>query len=277
MIQKNSRLPRTSIISQLANEVHSLQLVVQEISDLLADREQVIDTLSQEIQHLYERIEDLEKEQISLHQGIQHHSFGSISHSRSSLSSLQGHAIDKVEREAPALSKEFVEELTRGLERALTQSFDKMLSKQQQVVHHVVPAVATQQAVPLSKEVLSVTEDKEKQETALQQEHKSLVEEKKEAVSQGHKKIVKQNHLHARVKKEHAFKLASGEVVHSVGELVETIKQNDESWFYAHVADGKNDFSCWVRDVFENPSLAEQIESLVTREEFLAFFDKSKE
>ncbi len=143
---QNNRLPRTNATTQLMSEVHSLQLVVQEISDLLSDREQVIDSLSQEVNHLHSRIDQLEQ-QLSYAQ--QRPSLGSLHHSQvlhqpepmytSSSLSAQDRSLPVAEPELPSvIPDDFVEKLSLGIEKAIAKSLQSNLAAP--IVHHVVPA-----------------------------------------------------------------------------------------------------------------------------------------
>jgi len=61
------------------------------------------------------------------------------------------------------------------------------------------------------------------------------------------------------VKPEHHFHLKEGGVIKSLSELIETLKRLDDNIYREHVNFDKNDFSNWIRGVFELDELAEKI------------------
>ena len=58
---------------------------------------------------------------------------------------------------------------------------------------------------------------------------------------------------------EHHFVVADGKRLKNILELADALETMSEEVFSHHVNEGKNDFSSWVRDVFYDHSLAEDI------------------
>ena len=68
---------------------------------------------------------------------------------------------------------------------------------------------------------------------------------------------------------EKHFYLNSGKKLGNISDLIEALQSIDEPTFRYHVDSEKNDFAAWVRDCFENNSLADEISRLQTKEEIL--------
>jgi hypothetical protein len=58
---------------------------------------------------------------------------------------------------------------------------------------------------------------------------------------------------------EHYFFLRDGRVLKDVIELADTLENINNDIFYHHVNNEKNDFSNWIKDIFENKELSEEI------------------
>ena len=58
---------------------------------------------------------------------------------------------------------------------------------------------------------------------------------------------------------EHHFVVADGRKIKNIIELADALETMSEDIFRHHVNDFKNDFSAWVKDVFYDHSLAEDI------------------
>ena len=58
---------------------------------------------------------------------------------------------------------------------------------------------------------------------------------------------------------EHHFVVADGRKIKNIIELADALETMSEEIFRHHVNDFKNDFSTWVKDVFYDHSLAEDI------------------
>jgi hypothetical protein len=65
---------------------------------------------------------------------------------------------------------------------------------------------------------------------------------------------------------EHAFNLADGRQLHSLGELRESLLSMERSLFFQHVNAERNDFADWVESIFEAPDLARKMRLLHSRE-----------
>lgn len=61
------------------------------------------------------------------------------------------------------------------------------------------------------------------------------------------------------IKPENYFFLHDGRVLKDLFELAEHLEHISDDVFYHHVNDNKNDFSNWIKDVFENKDLADEI------------------
>lgn len=64
---------------------------------------------------------------------------------------------------------------------------------------------------------------------------------------------------------EFEFYLQDGKKLKSVYELVDSLEHMNDGLFRQHVNDAKNDFSNWIKDVFEEPSLAKEIHKIQDR------------
>ena len=78
---------------------------------------------------------------------------------------------------------------------------------------------------------------------------------KKEAIA---KKIV-QKKAKEHIKPENYFYLRDGRVLKDMIDLTECLETINNDIFCHHVNDSKNDFSNWIRDIFEKKDLAEEI------------------
>ena len=58
---------------------------------------------------------------------------------------------------------------------------------------------------------------------------------------------------------EHHFVVADGKKLKNIIELADALETMSEEIFRHHVNEAKNDFSAWVKDVFYDHSLAEDI------------------
>ena len=74
---------------------------------------------------------------------------------------------------------------------------------------------------------------------------------------------------------DNTLKLSNGKTVHGLEQLPLVIKFSDDEVFYSHVNEQKNDFANWIRDVIGDSELAEKLLNVKTKDDFLAFMDKS--
>jgi len=66
---------------------------------------------------------------------------------------------------------------------------------------------------------------------------------------------------------EKHFILSDGRKLKSVFELIDELETMGEETFRHHVNEHKNDFSNWIRDVFEEKSIAEEVHRIQNRTE----------
>ncbi len=87
------------------------------------------------------------------------------------------------------------------------------------------------------------------------------VEHKKDTKKKGRPK--KESSQKKVVKKvinpENYFFMHDGRVLKEIIELAEILETIDNEVFYHHVNESKNDFSNWIRDIFENHELSQEI------------------
>ncbi len=77
------------------------------------------------------------------------------------------------------------------------------------------------------------------------------------------------NNILLDVKPEHYFLFKDGAVVKNLDELYKTIEKISEDTFKHHVNEQKNDFHNWVRDVFEDKELADNLLKTRKKEELI--------
>jgi len=58
---------------------------------------------------------------------------------------------------------------------------------------------------------------------------------------------------------EHYFFLCNGQVIKNVKELADIMENIDDGVFNYHVTADKNDFANWIKDIFENVGLANEL------------------
>lgn len=75
---------------------------------------------------------------------------------------------------------------------------------------------------------------------------------------------IKKN-LAGEAPEEYHFMLSDGKKLKSLFELANALDSMGDDIFQAHVSDSKNDFSNWVRDIFEEPDLAEEMDKINDR------------
>lgn len=61
---------------------------------------------------------------------------------------------------------------------------------------------------------------------------------------------------------EFEFYLQDGKKLKSVYELIDALEHMSEDIFKQHVNEAKNDFSNWIKDVFEEPHVAKEIKKV---------------
>jgi len=69
------------------------------------------------------------------------------------------------------------------------------------------------------------------------------------------------------VRPEHYFSVCTGSLIKDIKELVFALDYLSDGEFNYHVNDRKNDFSAWVRDVFGEKELADELEKLKNKKD----------
>jgi len=64
---------------------------------------------------------------------------------------------------------------------------------------------------------------------------------------------------------EYHFVLRDGRKLRNLFELVDELESMHEDVFRHHVNESRNDFSNWIRDVFESPDLAKELHRMENR------------
>lgn len=75
---------------------------------------------------------------------------------------------------------------------------------------------------------------------------------------------------------ENAFWACNGDILRNLYELLNHIKKTDEWTFKYHVNDDnqKNDFAKWVRDVFSDNKLADELESVKDKNRYIQILQR---
>jgi hypothetical protein len=68
---------------------------------------------------------------------------------------------------------------------------------------------------------------------------------------------------------EQHFWARNGAIIKSIPDLKDALEKMDDSTFYYHVNDNKNDLSAWVRHVFKDIDLAEEMSNCRDKEELI--------
>ena|SRR3989338_1575467 len=85
------------------------------------------------------------------------------------------------------------------------------------------------------------------------------MEEKEKNSASKNKKLLKD------AKPEFYFKLIDGSKIKNLLELADALHSMSDDSFYYHVNEQRNDFSSWIRDVFKENDLADNIAKLNSR------------
>jgi hypothetical protein len=64
---------------------------------------------------------------------------------------------------------------------------------------------------------------------------------------------------------EHHFILSDGRKLKSLLELADAVHEMSDDMFRSHVNDARNDFSNWIKDIFEEPILADELKRVGDR------------
>ena len=76
------------------------------------------------------------------------------------------------------------------------------------------------------------------------------------------------------IQPENYFKLCNGGIIKSIDELRSILKKIDDSTFSFHVNRERNDFFNWIKDVFQDKTLAIMIKNITDRKEMFAIINK---
>lgn len=82
---------------------------------------------------------------------------------------------------------------------------------------------------------------------------------KKEALINASKVFNTEKHISKVINPENYFFLHDGRVLKDLFELAENLENISDNIFYHHVNESKHDFANWIKDVFEDKDLAEEI------------------
>ena len=75
---------------------------------------------------------------------------------------------------------------------------------------------------------------------------------------------------------DEAFWVCNGVILKSLYELLDHIKKEDNWTFKYHVNEdnNKNDFARWIRDSFEDTKLADNLEDVMDKKEYIQILQK---
>jgi hypothetical protein len=76
---------------------------------------------------------------------------------------------------------------------------------------------------------------------------------------------------------EKYFYVSNGSVLRNLTELIAELRSMDANAFSYHVNQDKNDFSNWIRDVFNDKALAKKVEKVQSKEEMARMVEKKIE
>ena len=89
---------------------------------------------------------------------------------------------------------------------------------------------------------------------------------KNESNNETNFEVINKKKIMTTVHEQHHFHVADGMKLENLMQLMVYLeKMNDETYKY-HANESKNDFSSWVKDVFEEPELAENLKTANTKE-----------
>lgn len=64
---------------------------------------------------------------------------------------------------------------------------------------------------------------------------------------------------------EHYFVLCNGQTIKSIKELADTLESVEDSVFFHHVNAERNDFATWVKDIFSEEALANELSGVADK------------
>ncbi len=71
--------------------------------------------------------------------------------------------------------------------------------------------------------------------------------------------------VYGQAPEEHHFIISNGEKLEDLKDLVQSLEKMPEEVFRHYVNETKNDFSTWIKDVFKENSLAEELKKFNTK------------
>ena len=89
----------------------------------------------------------------------------------------------------------------------------------------------------------------------------------KKRASKNEHSVVKKDTIDVCIPPEKYFVLRSGIYIKNIEELAHMLDTMSDSDFSFHVTDTKNDFSNWIRDVFNKPELADLLQPIKEKKE----------
>jgi len=72
------------------------------------------------------------------------------------------------------------------------------------------------------------------------------------------------------------FVLFNGKILRNLNELLTALKEMDKYTFVHHINNEKNDFSNWIKHVFEYNQLADKVNKAVSKKEIIKILEESK-
>lgn len=80
-------------------------------------------------------------------------------------------------------------------------------------------------------------------------------------------KAMKRRKLNRKAKPEEFFRLGNGKIIRSVKELAEALDTMEDYIYHNHVNNERNDFSSWVKHVFNEKMLAKNLKDASSKME----------
>ena len=110
-----------------------------------------------------------------------------------------------------------------------------------------------------------------------QEERKKALKEKETQIENETLKLkglMRRWNLKKDTEEKHYFHLKNGNYCKNAMELLNALKKMDDATFNHHVTSEKNDFVLWIRDIFNDKSLAAELESTNSREKTIEILSK---
>ena len=90
--------------------------------------------------------------------------------------------------------------------------------------------------------------------------------ENKDKIEENKSEIISKKKLMTTVNEQHHFHVADGMKLENLMQLMEYLEKMNIETYKFHANESKNDFSSWIKDVFEEPELAENLKTASTKE-----------